>query len=86
MADYSGYYEHYGPWKYECCKSDLYHNAECEDHPVHGERNKAIRNLRELRESWGFKHMEGDLWACTNGCGTVVWDLESHKKNVCRDA
>jgi hypothetical protein len=24
-----------------------------------------------------------EAWKCLRGCGTVVWDIDAHKRNVC---
>lgn len=82
MADYD-WFSHSGPYKYECCRSDMWHKDSCENHPKFGEQNKKVNaRLARLRAE-GIVHMQGDLWACRRGCGCVVHDPETHIKNVC---
>ena len=33
----------------------------------------------------GFVPNDSATWICRRGCGTVVWDIEAHIKNVCKE-
>lgn len=58
------------------------HHRLCEDNP-HYEANKAEDELLAKMRVLGFVPKQSKLFQCRRGCGTLVWDVEAHIKNVC---
>lgn len=86
MADYD--------WGPDCgCGFMQPHHRLCENNPNY-ELNKNIDHEIAQARAKGFVYIgtadtdglgrQQMLWGCRRGCGTVVWHLEDHIKNVCR--
>ena len=72
MADYS----------YSCCGGPP-HKQSCKFHHNYAVW-KAHQEVLARYRSQGFVSFGNDgLYKCRRGCGTVVWDVDTHIKNVC---
>lgn len=78
MADYKDYY------KSDCifCGSHSDHREDC--------RSPYMDRLRATKaiEADGFTLVSEfahrvEMYKCLNGCGSMVWDMKSHRENVC---
>lgn len=72
MADYD--------WTKPCGCPLMYHRDTCKEHPdfVYYEEARRVRPL-------GFVMLKKGLYGCRRGCGCVVWNVDDHIKNVCKE-
>lgn len=71
MADYG----------YDCCSGPP-HEESCRYHHNYPKWKEHQDSLAKLRVQGFVEHTNG-VYKCRRGCGTLVWDVEAHIKNVC---
>jgi hypothetical protein len=75
MADYD--------WSKPCgCEFMSPHDRLCESNPQYKANVAHDEHVAKMRAQGFAWHSEG-LYKCRRGCGTLVWDVPDHVKNVC---